>query len=353
MYKKIMEQENLFDNLVAQKPKCNVDPRMLKTILEHYQKEGFPYQKLSDHEKLQEFVELMELETPKIMDKTFISNSTGVALANFYHPHRYEVVCNNHKTAISVFKRQWQLERCIKKCIALSGSVDDAKLRSMLSIFEGTQVASNFPPGTAKMIYDYFLPSGGCIWDMSCGFGGRLLAALSLKNIHYHGTDPSTKTFYGLRKMCNDLKTLGLEFMIPQIFNQGSEIDLPIEDKSIDFCFTSPPYFDTEKYALEDTQSYKAYPYPSIWIKKFIGGTAENCHRVLKQNHLVALNIANVKSFPNLEKETVKEFCLHGFVLDDTYFLAYSMMPGRGKKNKQFESGKQYRKEPIFIFRKQ
>src|SRR5215469_5800997 len=150
------EQQSLFDNLIAQKPRCNVDPQMVKTILKHYQEKGFPYLQLTEEEKIDEFKALSNLEFA-VVDKTFTSNSTGVALANYYHKHRYSVPCGGHRTADYVFKRQWLLEKCIKKCIALSGSISDSQLRSMLSIFEGTQVASNFPPGTAKSIYQYFL----------------------------------------------------------------------------------------------------------------------------------------------------------------------------------------------------
>jgi hypothetical protein len=288
-----------------------------------------------------------------VVDKTFSSNSTGVALANSYHPHRYEISCNGHRTAMAVFRRHDLLEKCIKKCIALSGSVDDSKLRSMISIFEGVQVASNFPPGTAKCIYRYFLPDGGIVWDMSCGFGGRLLAALCCRNIKYIGTDPSTKTQFGLAVMLDDLTQLGARFIQPTLLPHGSEVYLEVEPNSVDFCFTSPPYFNTERYAEEETQSFKAYPYKDMWITKFIGGTALNCWRVLKPGRFVAINIANVKSFPYLEKETVREFLHNGFTLAETFYLAYTMMPGKGSKNKQFESGKRFRKEPIFIFKKE
>jgi hypothetical protein len=349
-----MEKENqidLFDNLIAQKPRCNVDQHILQKVFNHYIENGFPYLVISDDQKLEEYFSLTEYKA-EVFEKTFYSNSTGVALANSYHPHRYGISCGSNKTALSVFQNHDKLKRCIKKCIALSGSVDDSKLRSMLSIFEGTQVASNFPPGTAKSIYTHFLPSGGVVWDMSCGFGGRLLAAICCRNIKYYGTDPSTQTFVGLNFMISDLKRLGAEFIQPILFNHGSEVPLEIESNSVDFCFTSPPYFNTERYAEESTQSFKAYPYRDVWIKKFIGGTAENCKRILKPYGLVAFNIANVKSFKFLEECTVKEFLSHGFLLKDTFHLGYSMMPGKGSKNKQFESGKKYRLEPIFIFEK-
>lgn len=348
------DQGQLFKGLVAQKPKCNVDPQVLKSVFEHYKQHGFPYLVLTQNEKLDEWVSLAQLQANTLYrDKVFTTNSTGVALANYYHPHRYSVRCGGNKTALETFSITWRLEKCIKKCIALNGSVDDSKLRSMLSIFEGTQVASNFPPGTAKSIYRLFLPDGGRVWDMSCGFGGRLLAALSCRDIKYFGTDPSTRTFEGLKQMLVDLDEIGATFIAPTIFNHGSEVcDLNIPSNSIDFCFTSPPYFNTEKYAEEDTQSFRAYPYKSTWVKKFLGGTADNCYRVLKNGKFCAINIANVKTFPDLEKATVREFCAHGFVHTETYFLAYSMMPGAGSKNKQYESGRRFRTEPIFIFQK-
>ena len=39
--------------------------------------------------------------------------------------------------------------------------------------------------------------------------------------------------------------------------------------KSLDLCFTSPPYFDTEKYSDEDTQSYKKFPTEDGWVNGF------------------------------------------------------------------------------------
>ena len=51
-----------------------------------------------------------------------------------------------------------------------------------------------------KLIYEKF-GGDGVVWDMSCGWGGRLLGFLSKNTKHYIGTEPSTKTFDGLKKM--------------------------------------------------------------------------------------------------------------------------------------------------------
>ena len=57
------------------------------------------------------------------------------------------------------------------------------------------------------------------------------------------------------------------------------------------------------------------------------------------------INIANVKSFKNLEDITIKVAKEEGFNHEDTYNLILSKIPGKGKS-----SGKKL--EPIFVFRK-
>ena len=346
-------QQSIFSNPEEFKArKRTFNPGIISSIVKHYQETGFPYIKLTPHEMEVEFNALRNLDTSKLLDgRNFISDSTGVSLANSFHPHRYNIVCNDHRTAIEVFTTEHSLRKCIEKCIHMNGKVSDSKLRSMLSIFEGVQVASNFPPGTAKAIYDHFVPEGGTVWDMSMGFGGRMLgAAASKKVICYQGTDPSTPTFMGLSSMRRWLLESELEIQI-EMSHQGSETPLPVYFSLVDFCFTSPPYFNTEKYSREPTQSFLMYPYQDTWQRDFLGGTFKNCSSILKPGGRVAINIANVNTFPHLEKTTVKQASLNGFELVDTYYLLYTTMPGKGERNRQKgTSGK--RSEPIFIFRR-
>ena len=41
-------------------------------------------------------------------------------------------------------------------------------------------------------------------------------------------------------------------------------------DKSFDFCFTSPPYFNAEEYSNEEVQSYKKYSTYGEWFDNFL-----------------------------------------------------------------------------------
>lgn len=328
---------------------------LIKEALLHYRKTGFPYITLSEQEMVDEFNELRRFTKPLMIGKDVYADSTGVALANMYHRHRYGVVCGENKTALYVFSRDWLLEKVIEKCYKLQGSLSDSKMRSMLSIFEGVQVASNFPPATAKAIYDNFLPiQGGAVWDMSCGWGGRLLAAMASSSVHtYYGTEPSTETYNGLCRMVEEIRNLPtfVKNTNIHILQSGSEMPLPEPWGPVDLCFTSPPYFTAEKYAREETQSFLKFPYPDIWMRDFIGETMENCRKLTKKTGRIIFNVSNVKSFPDLEDRLVKEASKHGLVLENILYLLYTAMPGSGKKNRQEGEGTKRRKEPIFVFK--
>ena len=211
------------------------------------------------------------------------------------------------------------------------------RFRQSLKIYSGTQSVSNFRPTAAKLIYEKF--GGDVVWDMSCGWGGRLLGFLSASNTkQYIGTEPSSKTYDGLQKMVKDFSYLGKQV---NIYKLGSEEYKPIE-KSFDLCFTSPPYFDTEKYSLESTQSFIKFPTENEWVNGFLKKTIQNCYIGLKDNRYMLINIANTPKYNFIEKETVRIAQELGFVQEDTLQLTLSSVMGAG-----------YKYEPVFVFRKE
>ena len=139
------------------------------------------------------------------------------------------------------------------------------------------QSVSNFRPMVAKYIYNTY-GNNGIVWDMSCGWGGRLLGFLASNCKKYIGTEPSTKTFNGLLDMKKDYEYVNKDIELHKI---GSEDFKPISE-SIDLCFTSPPYFNTEKYSNEPTQSYIKYPTENEWVNGYLKDTICNCYKALK-----------------------------------------------------------------------
>jgi hypothetical protein len=210
---------------------------------------------------------------------------------------------------------------------------------------------SNFRPTAAAVLYNYFLPeAGGVVWDMCAGYGGRLLGAMSCSRVtKYIGTDPATLTMDGLREMVADVvpmaRRLGHTTPEIELHPCGSE-DFTPEPESLLMAFSSPPYFRAEAYSDEPTQSYIKFSSKEAWLHGFIGGTLRNCYIGLKPEGKLVINIANVKSYPDLEKDFVTLAEASGWKLVETLKLALSLMMGTRRK------GEAFKYEPIFVFSK-
>ena len=145
-------------------------------------------------------------------------------------------------------------------------------MRSMLRRYSGTQMVSNFRPTAAAAMYDIFVDkdsplegtTAGTVWDPSMGYGGRLLGAIAA-GVNYIGTDPCIPTYEGLKKS----KTL-MVILIKTIYFADRVVKLiyPTEE-SLDFVFTSPPYFGWEAYGDEPEQSSIKFDTSEIWKENF------------------------------------------------------------------------------------
>jgi DNA modification methylase len=169
-----------------------------------------------------------------------------------------------------------------------------------------------------------------------------MLGAITSGVKMYIGTEPSSETFDGLTR-------LAIDFGAPistQLYRLGSE-DFKPDKNSLDLCFTSPPYFDLEKYADEETQSYVKFNNKEAWVEGFLRPTFENCYYGLKSGKFMLINIADVKDKHdiNLEFETMRVANEVGFETSGIHQLALSNINLRGKDKK-------FKYEPIFIFKK-
>lgn len=83
--------------------------------------------------------------------------------------------------------------------------------------------------------------------------------------------------------------------------------DLNIKENSIDFCFTSPPYYDTEHYSDDSEQSYKRYASYAEWKQSFLYVMLDKIYKSLKVGGVCLLNVGNVL-YP-IEND-IKEWCI-------------------------------------------
>lgn len=326
-------------------------------VFSYYRQQGFPYYPTDTDSRLKEFKKLLNYDSNNII--TYEENKLcykqvmhGLSLAWSYFPHSWSIPCNNFRTPMQAFEDDTIFRKVIQKRLKTGTYMSDSGIRKMLKIYSGNQCVSNFRPTTAEAIYNKYA-TNGTVWDMSSGFGGRLLGFIVSNAKKYIGTEPSTKTYNGLNELSHDYKEIypkcsSVDLFFNQIYKPSKEIEIYkigsedyIPDKeSLDFCFTSPPYFDTEKYSDERTQSYKKYPDIDIWTECFLKKTFENCYRGLKQGKYMMINIANTKSYRDLEKRTVKTAIEVGFKLIDTQYYLLSSISHKTK----------FKYEPIFVF---
>ena len=316
----------------------------VEIIFKYYRERGFPHYTVREDEKYTHMKKLRKFDIDTIfIDNQIIQTMHCLRLAWNYFPHWVEVQCGSSKMPpMGYFNDDTMLKGIIRKTWIWQlnygrNRFTENRFRQCLKLYQGSQGVSNFRPTAAKVIYEKF--GGETIWDMSCGWGGRLLGFLASSNTkHYIGTEPSSKTYDGLLKMKKDFSYLEKQI---DIYKLGSEVYVP-EKESLDLCFTSPPYFDTEKYSEELTQSYKKFPSEDKWVDGFLRKTIDNCCYGLKKNGYMLINIANTPKYKFIEEQTVNISKELGFIQEDTIQLTLSSVMGAG-----------YKYEPIFVFRKE
>lgn len=174
---------------------------------------------------------------------------------------------------------------------------DEANLRDFFFSSSMVGKVTNFNPVIARKIYEKYLPyENATIFDYSCGFGSRMLGALTSKyNYHYIGTDPYEELYQRVIFFSKWIKeTLNIN-ALTEIFNTGSEQYIPQLKEKIDLSFSSPPYFNYETYTNCNTQCYIKYNTYDSWLKNYVKKTLENIHKYTKENGLHLVNLEDTK----------------------------------------------------------
>jgi hypothetical protein len=249
----------------------------------------------------------------------------------------------------------------------------------------GTQAVVNFPPLTAKFLYQKFTQHIKDqdiinIYDPSAGWGGRILGAMSVddRNIHYIGNDPNTenyldeigKTRYEYLAEFFNNKVPGAANLFwghrntYELFTTGSEI-IAEEERfqkykgKLDFVFTSPPYFDRERYSDDDSQSFKKFNNYESWRDGFLRPTLTTAYEYLRNDRYICWNIADIKvgkdKWWTLEQDSIDILTELGCEYKGKIKMTMSPMTGvdlSGVKNSMQIDGTYYKYEPIFVFYK-
>ncbi|MCP4832649.1 MAG: hypothetical protein GY886_10600, partial [Gammaproteobacteria bacterium] len=170
-----------------------------------------------------------------------------------------------------------KLRRAIRICFEFREGdrlVYPTAIRRALELVTGENI-QNFKPQNARAIAEYLCPTlWGRVYDYSMGYGGRLLGvSASNLQLEYVGVDPNTDTVENL-KLLN--KLIELSGGTPgEIHQSVSEEFVP---ENIDLAFSSPPYFNLEKYSDEPTQCMNKYHTLDEWFEGYVAPTIGNIH---------------------------------------------------------------------------
>lgn len=286
-----------------------------RKVAEYYHNEGFPFFSLSREQESKVALQLWnyDVNNLELPNDELQQNMLGLNLANFHHPQMWYVKCNNSKTPIEVF---WDIE-LLTKAIFKRINNSDTKLqpfniRKAIQVFGGYRV-SNFKPTIAKYIYENYCPENAVVLDPCAGYSGRLLGAICSKKVYaYVGIDPDMRQIKGGGELANAI--------VPDLPKKDMDIQLmtmPFEDFSFapefDLVFTSPPYFDKEKYSDENNQSYKRFPTYDEWKDGFLFTLISNSYCALKKGGHFAINVAGDKII-----EDVLSYSTHIFGIQPT-----------------------------------
>lgn len=303
------------------------------------------------------FLLLKKLDTKRIFRNFFIFTShIGVECANYFMNFRYGLNVIKKKSVLEGLRNERIFKYCVKSYYKMNKTHDfdgAHKILDVANIRGGLQELSNYPPSTAKSLYERYCPKGGQILDISSGFGGRLTAAMSSKNNYsYTGVDPSTRAIENVNKLIDFINCKDRAKVIELPFEES---DKELKDDFYDFLFTSPPYFNKEIYSDEPTQSCNKFQEIDAWVNGFLQKSFDIAFRKLKKNTYMMINIADIKN----GKEVIKlgEYCIRcaekaGFIYDgfDKMMISNRFKSLKTKNRPKGRESVNY--EPIYRFKK-
>lgn len=331
--------------------------RMVAEVLQIYRDvDVFPIQYYSDMGVINEIEKCISYPAKFDGDTVSCGAGVGTTLCNYLFPNIFDTPSKHDldkkgaETLYAKFHNDEYLGRAIRFCFSYKdGCPTPTNVMGGLRLVGSAP--TNFRPMNAKAVYERFCPEGGTIYDFCCGFGGRMLGALSSrKNFKYVGTDPNVETMYHLHQLGELIEsTTGRENSY-ELHCCGSE-EFRGKPNSIDFAFSSPPYFDLEVYSDDPTQCYNKFPELNQWLEGYVRATIKNIFYMLKPGSCYAVNIADFKVGSNgvcaYVDEWIRLSTEEGMPLFDTVYLGVTARAG----SKEQAAG-ELKKENILIFKK-
>ena len=283
-----------------------------------------------------------------------LGNNSGQTINRFLFPNMMtaEPKGRGSNSLKDRFLNDDKLRRAIRICFEFrdgNNLVYPTAMRRALELVTGENV-TNFKAQNAKAIVEHLCPVlWGNVYDYSAGYGGRLLGITS-SNMRYNyiGIDPNTETVKYLNYLNNCIEeAVGIKGEILQNISEEYQPD------NIDLAFSSPPYFNLEKYSDEETQCMVRYSTLDEWFSGYAEPTIKNIYKSLNKDGIFATNIADYKTYGQKEPiQVVNDWITLseriGFKHVKTIKMMLNTRPGVG--NNKIEGREKF--EGVYVFQK-
>jgi DNA modification methylase len=165
-------------------------------------------------------------------------------------------------------------------------------------------------------------------------------------NRHYIGIEPHISQVKGGNTLLSSLSRIAKLAGSYKLLRGCAEDVMPcLESASFKLVFSSPPYFNQERYSADPSQSYIRFPRYAQWREGFLKRIITESARLLSSGGFLVINAANVNGYP---------------IADDCYEFAAKVLAPRHslalrlarKPYLRTSNNNQFKYEPLLVFQK-
>lgn len=212
----------------------------------------------------------------------------GIFFKEFYSAHKIK-----SKNLFEIFKNDEILKKTIIYRLGINNSKEFFDF-NIKNLYRGLEVRTLFnvgifPVKKAKEIFEKNTEKNDNIFDPFMGWGSRLVSlndVLKNKNCSFTGNDLNKDLIHGYNYITEKILKLDSKEKIKISIKNSIEYDLSLKN-SIDFIFTSPPFYNDEIY------ENKTIKFNSIkeWGENLILPIFKNCFNYLKSNKKMIIDM--------------------------------------------------------------
>lgn len=296
--------------------------------------------KMSEGEIVSDFNRLRNVPVIAADGNFWDANTRESRLCVHFHPHMMRTRSGGKKTVAEALDDGGIVKDVVTEMVLKKMEPDYRTFMNLVLRHDSVRRASVFPVRLAKTILNAYGVPGSRVLDPCAGWSSRLIGfyASDLHDSEYVGIEPQPETVEGLQRTITEIGPMAPRRKASIVPGPAEEIMSTLPDASFDMVFTSPPYFDLEKYGDHPGQSFLRFPKYEDWLDGFLFKVMVESRRVLKAGGCLLLNVSNCK-----EHKLAEHAELYGRKLFDLEKVMFLRFPHHWQANYL---------EPLLVFRK-